>query len=79
MTNEWISTKESLPDIWVPVIIYSKEHPRPCEAWRAHYPNKPNETWWSLSDDGGGAGASSLDNEEVTHWTPLPKPPKDDV
>ena len=63
--QEWISVKDRLPEAWKQVLIYSQYDF--CEA--AVYigvPGKWRVTW----------NHDMLDADSVTHWMPLPRPPK---
>lgn len=64
--QKWIPVTERLPEDFVSVIIYvPSESPLPMvkEAYRA------NEFWATKMQ--------IFSDEEVTHWMPLPEPPKE--
>lgn len=70
--QEWISAKDRLPDTAERVLV--------CRTWLGsvykplygYYQDFPNQKgcWYILTEE----GYCSL--REVTHWMPLPKPPK---
>ena len=77
---EWISIEERLPDNSEPVLINVFEFNQ--SSVQLGYLYKGN--WFASEGDyieaeGGWDGAvinSTLENENVTHWMPLPDPPK---
>ena len=63
--QEWISVKDRLPEPWKQVLIYSRHDF--CEsAFYIGIPGKWRVTW----------NHDMLDADSVTHWMPLPHPPK---
>ena len=63
--QEWISVKDRLPEPWKRVLIYSRHDF--CEsAFYIGVPGKWRVTW----------NHEMLDADSVTHWMPLPQPPK---
>lgn len=62
--DAWISTKDRLPEVRKDVIIHHKE----CGVFEAFFTDdgywETDSGWWSRQ-------------KEVTHWMPLPKPPKE--
>lgn len=63
--QEWISVKDRLPEPWKPVLIYSRHDF--CEsALYIGVSGKWRVTW----------NHEMLDADSVTHWMPLPQPPK---
>lgn len=63
--QEWISVKNRLPEPWKQVLIYSLHDF--CEsAVYIGVPGKWRVTW----------NHEMLDADSVTHWMPLPEPPK---
>ena len=63
--QEWISVTDRLPEPWKQVIIYSLHDF--CEsAVYIGVPGKWRVTW----------NHEMLDADSVTHWMPLPEPPK---
>ena len=64
-TQKWISVKDRLPEPWKQVLIYSLHDF--CEsAVYIGVPGKWRVTW----------NHEMLDADSVTHWMPLPEPPK---
>lgn len=67
MTNEWVSVKDRLPEDFADVIVWlggmlpSKTQVR---FWHPKF-----KTWES-------AFGNSVPESGVTHWMPLPEPPK---
>ena len=63
--QEWISVKDRLPEAWKQVLIYSRHDF--CEsAVYIGVPGKWRVTW----------NHEMLEADSVTHWMPLPQPPK---
>ena len=63
--QEWISVDDRLPEPWKQVLIYSRHDF--CEvALYIGIPGKWRVTW----------NHDMLDADSVTHWMPLPEPPK---
>ena len=63
--QEWISVDDRLPEPWKQVLIYSRHDF--CEsAFYIGVPGKWRVTW----------NHEMLDADSVTHWIPLPEPPK---
>ena len=63
--QEWIPVTERLPEPWKQVLIYSRHDF--CEsAFYIGVPGKWRVTW----------NHEMLDADSVTHWIPLPEPPK---
>lgn len=81
--TEWISVKDRLPDDeqevlviahgWDGRLVYVGSHKRveAQKSWLTGITNKSSE--WSLW------GWSYLKEPMVTHWMPLPEPPKEEV
>jgi hypothetical protein len=63
--NEWISVKDSLPKEDEYVIAYDGQEVE--KAFIMRYDN--NNPIWTYYD--------WMEWDHVTHWMPLPKPPKD--
>ena len=62
---QWISVADRLPEPWKQVLIYSRHDF--CEsAFYIGAPGKWRVTW----------NHEMLDADSVTHWMPLPEPPK---
>ena len=63
--QEWISVDDRLPEPWKQVLIYSRNDF--CEsALNIGVPGKWRVTW----------NHEMLEADSVTHWIPLPQPPK---
>lgn len=62
----WISVKERLPDEGVTVLVYSKGS---YEYFTAEYCPTTFNAWIS--------SFYRFDSDDITHWMPLPEPPKD--
>ena len=63
--NGWISVQDRLPEPWKQVLIYSRHDF--CEsAFYIGVPGKWRVTW----------NHEMLDADSVTHWMPMPNPPK---
>lgn len=71
--SEWISVKERLPESGIPVLVaylgYRTGEQR-CDGV-AVVDNNGVWGWW----DGGNAEETVI--VEITHWMPLPEPPKE--
>lgn len=66
---EWISVKDRLPKKYEFVLTYSPEKALPIVS---------NIYGRQLGPFGNVVDGFSLDNDSVTHWMPLPEPPKED-
>ncbi len=62
--QEWISVKDRLPEAGTKALCYLKRG----EYWTA--------VWDDCGDDLWSDGEAWCSNGEVTHWMPLPQPPK---
>lgn len=71
---KWISVEERLPEPYQHVIV----HVRHTEKWRGKA--KPEDCWHVVEEDcwlGDGWDCNAdEDIHEITHWMPLPEPPK---
>ena len=63
--QEWISVTERLPEKGEEVLVFDTR-----ENWTGFAWLRPDETWTALGFD------FPFDLGEVTHWMPLPEPPK---
>ena len=63
--QEWISVTERLPEKGEEVLVFDTR-----ENWTGFAWLRPDETWTALGFD------FPFDLGEVTHWMPLPHPPK---
>lgn len=64
--SKWISVKESLPEEGVTVLVYNKGS---YEYFTAEYCPTTFNDWIS--------SFYRFNSDDITHWMPLPKPPKD--
>lgn len=76
----WESVQKSLPEYGKGVLISTK-HGDVTAAQREYHKaiNELNPAWWGwtpyLSSDNEGYYGFDFDDDEVTHWSPLPEPP----
>lgn len=83
MIRKWISLKDRLPEIYDFVLVYANNkgtgEPKPMSIARwnnskwefiNHSPPMPNYGAWMDIE-------YNMDYDDITHWMPLPKPPKD--
>ena len=63
--QEWIPVTERLPEKGEEVLVFDTR-----ENWTGFARLRPDETWTALGFD------FPFDLGEVTHWMPLPEPPK---
>ena len=63
--QEWISVTERLPEKGEDVLVFNTR-----ENWTGFAWLRPDETWTALGFD------FPFDLGEVTHWMPIPQPPK---
>ena len=63
--QEWISVDDRLPEKGEEVLVFDTR-----ENWTGFAWLRPDETWTALGFD------FPFDLGEVTHWMPLPEPPK---
>ncbi len=66
---EWISVKDRLPEVAIEVLVFAPD----CRVIGNTLIGKyfPSENTWTVYD----FHDSKLD-EDVTHWQPIPEPPK---
>lgn len=64
--NEWISTKDRLPEKYVPVILA-----RPYEV------GKPLKVEQGMLTNGGWWKVYGTNVKRVSYWMPLPEPPEE--
>lgn len=77
MENNWISVKDKLPDHENDVLVFVKYDEQPITAWyREGIWRVGYRVWDYIEVSGDGCKESSLHHFEVTHWQPLPEPPK---
>ena len=71
---EWISVKERLPRHGVEVLVLWKTHKNKKQCAVAAIWKDKDYGWHFRYNDVD--GANLLDDSQVTHWMPLPPPPK---
>jgi hypothetical protein len=84
--TKWISVENNLPDYYEYVLVYAKRKGtgEPCPISIARLEPDDNIDIWSFIadfDNGNGIGAShdflwDCSSEDITHWMPLPKLPR---
>lgn len=67
--NEWIKCSERLPEEGKDVLFIQKTWGNNIEFKIGDFDSKMK--WWQ-------AGSGVIKNEYVTHWMPLPEPPKEE-
>lgn len=76
--SEWISVKDRLPNEWTFVLVYCKMPGtnEPCPISIAMLEDKE----WDILGDNAACACGDLlwgiDSDDITHWMPLPEPPK---
>lgn len=68
--RQWISVKDRLPEICQDVLVYCKNTQRVTIGRFAH---------WYDNDGWDIVGTKGRFNDIVTHWQPMPEPPKEGV
>ena len=63
--GEWISVKDRLPEVWQKVIV----------AIRVNGDSIVDTGWWL--EDGRTVVSLGFIQNHITHWMPLPEPPKE--
>ncbi len=74
---EW-RTIESAPRNGTPVIIFATDHSyfeKPSEIVGEAYCHEESGKWWWANTSPGDYYADEIDYR-ITHWMPLPEPPK---
>lgn len=73
--EEWISVKEMLPEVFDEVLVYNSccDDSSISIAWRETKPRKNGIVDWYWNS----RMAYPEDLAHVTHWMPLPEPPKE--
>lgn len=65
----WISVKDRLPECWVPVIVHMRHKHTPDDGYSdIRIIMRSEEYGWARLDK----------HYEITHWMPLPEPPKEE-
>jgi len=76
---EWISVKERLPDIYYPeLILVAVKGPNYVSVMLAGYFTDDSDNEWKAHFEIQDSDYMCLP-AEVTHWMPLPPPPKGDI
>lgn len=70
--SEW-QLIETAPKDWTHVIVYDHASDNVCEAYYRAEADPQESCWYMANLDGGFEDAVLA---EVTHWMPLPEPPK---
>lgn len=75
--SEWISVKDRLPDFEAEVLFFDN-----CKSIHKGWLSRKSNCWFidtsELSVDGDACITDdSIEIEYVTHWMPLPEPPKE--
>lgn len=71
---EWISVKDRLPEDYEKVIAYCNKTNKYFVGF-ARKSSYSGDTYWLLV---GASGAVYYVKSKVTHWMPLPEPPKEE-
>ena len=79
---EWINIKDRYPEKYKFVLVFSKMNgtDEPCPITIARF---NGDKWETLCNEEENNACASVDlfwstnSEEITHWMPLPKPPKE--
>lgn len=79
--NDWIKISHELPDPYEYVLVGSKK--QTTEPFSISIARRYDENWQMLSnqDERNAVACGDLtwemSHEEITHWMPLPEPPKE--
>lgn len=72
----WISVKDRLPESDRPVLIYCKNGAMFTGKMQDHnFIGEPDVIWFTYGPLGTGR---RIANSRITHWMPLPEPPKEE-
>ena len=74
---EWISIKDRLPEDNQNVLFIEKDSQVPISGWFDKKETNKHQQWNEHCNCGGYEREDKLYQQEVTHWMPLPSPPKD--
>lgn len=66
--NEWICVDDALPEPFISVLVYMPGE-KPCQTVHEGFISRIEKVWH--------AGYFDREPGEVTHWMPLPEPPKE--
>ena len=74
---KWISVKERLPELNQRVLVYIPRWRNDC--WEVSFRDKDKNGEWykEFVSDCCDTFDSYYNDNEITHWMPLPEPPKD--
>jgi hypothetical protein len=81
---EWIKVTDYLPELFDYVLVYAKFKGtnEPCPISIARYNEKEwefvNSSPWMPNYGAYMDIEYPMDHDDITHWMPLPKPPKDE-
>jgi len=70
---EWISVKDKLPQDCANILYYERQ----CGVFKGFYSGGWHTDEDNLGVNGGGYITDEVSQELVTHWMPLPEPPKE--
>ena len=74
--SEWISVKDLPPPPLTDVLLYDGKEI--AIGWNESVQPEETPVYWTMY--GGGLGMSRwFDDDEVTHWMPLPEPPTNQI
>lgn len=66
----WISVRDRLPDVGAGVMVYGKKGNLEIITYGMH---RADDRWWVEML---GVGGAIFEKDAITHWAPLPEPPK---
>jgi len=69
--QDWISVEERLPEPDAPVLGWVRHHGRVSGYSTCEFLERRGDTWYNVNE----SGYPLWENEDVTHWMPLPDPP----
>lgn len=72
LVTQWVSVEDALPELWDEVMVIVAH--RPDSAYPRHLLRNDTGTWM---DEWGHIFEGQDLESTVTHWMPLPQPPKD--
>lgn len=68
--NNWISVKDRMPEMHQRVITWTTDNDGMRTVWMAHW------NGYGAGKRGGFLVSGGYRDKDVTHWMPLPEPPK---